>query len=53
MLEVLQYIFSSFWIWLGTAILCSIIFGGLGSMFNRVVNITKKDHKETEDNVAK
>jgi hypothetical protein len=31
MLEVLQFIFSSFWIWLGTVILAAVIFGSLGS----------------------
>jgi hypothetical protein len=31
MVEVLQFIFSSFWIWLGTVILAAVIFGPLGS----------------------
>jgi hypothetical protein len=25
MLEVLQFIFSSFWIWLGTVLLCGVV----------------------------
>lgn len=29
MLEILQFVFSSFWIWLGTAILTWIISGGV------------------------
>lgn len=32
-LEVLKFIFSSFWIWLGTLILCGAIAEGLGGMF--------------------
>lgn len=32
MLEVLQFIFSSFWVWLGTAILLSIPFVILDNM---------------------
>jgi hypothetical protein len=31
MLEVLQFIFSSFWIWLGTVVLAAVTFGSLGS----------------------
>lgn len=39
MLEVLQFVFSGFWHWLGSAILLFIISHGLGRMFN--VNIKK------------
>jgi|GEM_PF-4169117 len=50
MLEILQYvlpfIFSSFWKWLGTVILCAVIFGGLGLMFSRTTNIINKNVKE-------
>jgi hypothetical protein len=35
MLELLQFIFTSFWHWLGTLILCAVVFGGLGGMFRR------------------
>ena len=45
MLAVLQFIFSSFWIWAGTVVLCSVIFGGLGNMFSKVINVVKKDDK--------
>jgi hypothetical protein len=36
MLEVLQFIFSSFWIWLGTVVLAAVIFGSLGSTLGAV-----------------
>ena len=29
MLEIIKFIFSSFWIWLGTVIILGIIFGGI------------------------
>jgi hypothetical protein len=32
MLEILQFIFSSFWIWLGTVIILESIFGGFRSL---------------------
>lgn len=35
MLEVLQFIFSSFWIWLGTIMLLSVIAGGIAGVFRR------------------
>lgn len=31
MLEVLQFIFSSFWIWLGTVILATVVFGSIAA----------------------
>jgi len=36
MLEVLQFIFSSFWIWLGTVILLAVTFGSLGSSMGAI-----------------
>lgn len=38
MLEILQFIFSSFWIWLGTFLLVAVISDGLG----RLIRITWK-----------
>ena len=35
MLEVLQFVFSSFWHWLGTAILMAIVFGCLAEGLKR------------------
>ncbi|QYM78665.1 hypothetical protein K0B96_15375 [Horticoccus luteus] len=32
MLDVLKFIFSSFWIWLGTVIMLAVVAGGLGGM---------------------
>lgn len=32
-LEVLKFIFSSFWIWLGTVILVGVLSEGLGGIF--------------------
>lgn len=32
MLEILKFIFSSFWVWLGTFLLCAVIATGLGEM---------------------
>jgi len=39
MLEILKYIFSNFWIWLGTVILIGITLDG---MSNIIGNIRKK-----------
>jgi len=36
MLAILQFIFSSFWIWLGTAILLSIIVTGIAGAFDGI-----------------
>jgi hypothetical protein len=30
MLDVLKFIFSSFWIWLGTVIMLAVVAGGIG-----------------------
>jgi hypothetical protein len=37
MLEILKFIFSSFWIWLGTAILLGVIAGGISGFIRIVV----------------
>ena len=39
MLEVMQFIFSSFWVWLGTVILAVAIAEGLGAFIR---NFTQK-----------
>ncbi len=38
MLEILQFIFSSFWIWLGTFLIIIVISDGIG----RIIKITWK-----------
>lgn len=40
MLEILQFIFSSFWIWLGVVIMLSI-------PFNSIVKLFKKKNKKS------
>ena len=40
MLEVMKFIFSSFWVWLGTAILLGIIANGIGRFIH--INIGRK-----------
>lgn len=37
MLAILQFIFSSFWRWLGATIMLMIIFEGIGSMFKGII----------------
>lgn len=37
MLEVLEFIFSSFWIWLGMAIFLAIIAEGIGNVFQAII----------------
>ena len=46
MLEVMQFIFSSFWVWLGTVILASSVAAGLGGFVHSVRNTTTS---RTED----
>lgn len=36
MLEILKFIFSSFWVWLGTLMLVSVIAGGVGGFIYNV-----------------
>lgn len=35
MMEILHFIFSSFWVWLGTTIMLAIVFGSIAQMFRR------------------
>lgn len=39
MLEVMQFIFSSFWIWLGTVIIIAVIASGVGGLIR--INLSK------------
>lgn len=43
MLEILQFIFSSFWIWLGTLILVGAIAEGLGGLIR--VNVRRERNR--------
>lgn len=42
MLEVMQFIFSDIWHFIGTCILLEIVFGGLQGMFSNVTKIINK-----------
>lgn len=44
MLEILKFIFSSFWIWLGTLIIVATICEGIGGLIRISIN-RKKDDK--------
>lgn len=35
MLEILKFIFSSFWVWLGVFLLVAVIAEGIGGVSNR------------------
>ena len=48
MLEILQFIFSSFWVWLGFTIIIATIVGGLAAMFN--INIVHSNHNGENKN---
>jgi len=41
MLEILKFIFSSFWVWLGTVILIAIIAEGVGGIIRITINRRK------------
>lgn len=43
MLEILQFIFSSFWTWLGTVILLYVCKG----FFINIINIKEEDNSNT------
>jgi len=43
MLEILKFIFSSFWIWLGTVLLVAAIGTSVGTIFENVAEIFKRD----------
>ena len=52
MIEILTFIFGSFWRWLGATIMLGVIFEGLGGMFKTIVVKRikeKKTNKEQED----
>ena len=36
MLEILQFVFSSFWTWAGTVILLGVIVGGVVGLFQAI-----------------
>ena len=46
MLEVMQFIFSSFWIWFGTVILISAPFYSIKKLFNLRFKYKKRDKIE-------
>jgi len=49
MLEVLQFIFSSFWVWLGTVILLGVVAECLGGFYHVTIRkIIKRTQKEEE-----
>lgn len=41
MLDILKFIFSSFWIWLGTFLLVAAAFEGLGGLIR--ITFTRRD----------
>lgn len=43
MLEILKFIFSSFWIWLGTLILVVVISEGIGGFLRKAAGDERKD----------
>jgi len=50
MFDIVQYIFSSFWRWLGAVILLGVIAEGLGGMFRiKIVRTIKNQKKVGED----
>lgn len=49
MLEILEFIFSNFWIWLGTVIIIAVIFDAFGNIFSDIIKITKKIKIKNED----
>lgn len=49
MLEIMQFIFSSFWIWLGTLLLITALGGSLSRILNfTVTRINKTVNKKEE-----
>lgn len=45
MLKILEFIFSNFWIWLGTFLIIALIFDGICDVINC---ITKNKTKDTD-----
>jgi hypothetical protein len=48
-LAILQFIFSSFWIWLGSVILLSCGVGSLGGLFRFTIKPIVKEKKEVSN----
>ena len=46
MIEVLTFIFSSFWIWLGTLLLLEVVVEGMVKIFRRQRTISEKQFKK-------
>ena len=46
MLEVLQFIFSSFWVWLGTLILLEVLVGATHNIARGMVKIMTKANEK-------
>jgi len=46
-MDYLEFIFQDFWHFIGTALLLSIVFGGIGRLFNKKVehNYENKNEK--------
>ena len=49
MIEVLEFIFSGFFVWLGTLMMLGVIFPPLGYMFSRSVNHYYGEDKDDDD----
>jgi hypothetical protein len=47
-LEILQFIFSSFWIWLGTVILLVVIFEGFTDLFKGIFRRFRDNKNDKE-----
>lgn len=45
MLEVLQFIFQSFWHWLGSFLLLAVISEGIGGLFRTIIIKDKEQSK--------
>ncbi len=41
-LEVLQFVFSSFWVWLGCYLMLSVTFGGMREFIRDIANRIRK-----------
>lgn len=46
MIEILEFIFQDFWHFLGALLLCSAIFGGIGSMFQKVTVVKREEQDD-------
>lgn len=52
-MELLKYIFSSFWIWIGVVIILWIPFDGVAKIICAIKGERKQSDSETEDAVEK